>query len=171
MKGCLIINKKNRRLVTIAVLLVLLLAFVGMAAVALIAPLRYSNNDQHNEFTFPAVVGNGSDGFVANTQSSASIPAMTGIELKSGTLTQTVNLYNPDKNPCVFVISLYLGDGTMLFQTEPMPPGCSVDTVYLNTTLAYGRYQNAVLVYDCYSNDGTMTPLTRCEFVVEINSI
>lgn len=77
MKGCLIINKKNRRLVTIVVLLVLLLAFVGMAAVVLFAPLRHSNNDQQNEFTFPTVVGNGSDGFVANTRISASIPALT----------------------------------------------------------------------------------------------
>lgn len=94
MKGCLTINKKNRRLVAIAVLVVLLLAFVGMAAVALIAPLRYSNNDQQNEFTFPAVVGNGSDGFVANTRISASIPAMIGIELTSGILEQDVQLYN-----------------------------------------------------------------------------
>lgn len=170
MKGCLIINKKNRRLVTIAVLLVLLLAFVGMAVVALIAPLRYSNNDQHNEFTFPAVVGNGSDGFVANTRISASIPAMTGIELISGTLEQDVQLYNPDENPCVFVVSLYLGDGTLLFQTDPIYPGCTTEAVTLTRVLEEGRYKNAMLIYDCYSADGNMTPLTRCELIIEINS-
>lgn len=169
MKGCLTINKKNRRLVSIAVLIVSLLAFVGMAVVVLISPLRYST-DQQNEFTFPAVVGNGSDGFVANTRISASIPAMTGIELTSGTLEQDIQLYNPDENPCVFVVSLYLGDGTLLFQTDPIHPGCTTEAVTLTRVLEEGRYKNAMLIYDCYSADGNMTPLTRCELIIEINS-
>lgn len=150
-------------------LIVSLLAFVGMAVVVLISPLRYST-DQQNEFTFPAVVGNGSDGFVANTRISASIPAMTGIELTSGTLEQDIQLYNPDENPCVFVVSLYLGDGTLLFQTDPIHPGCTTEAATLTRVLEEGRYKNAMLIYDCYSADGNMTPLTRCELIIEINS-
>lgn len=91
MKGSLIINKKNRKPVTIVILILLSLSFVGMAAAAIMGPMRYSNANQENEFTLPEIAGNGSDGFVAHMQSSASVPAMTGIELmKAGTHTSTI---------------------------------------------------------------------------------
>ena len=170
MKGCLIISKKNRKLVSILLLILLALAFIGIATVALVSPLQYSNSNQQDGFKFPEITGNGSDGFVAHSQPSASIPAMTGIELTSGHLEQDVQLYNPDENPCAFVVSLYLGNGTLLFQTSPIYPGEFVSTVVLTQALNSGKYKDAVLVYDCYSSDGALTPLTRCEFIIEINS-
>lgn len=172
MKGCLIINK-NKKICTIIVLILALIAFVGLAIVAIIAPMQYNTpviGVVENDFAFPEVVGNGSDGFTAHTQTSAAIPATTGVVFESGKLEQTVNLRNPSENPCVFVISLYLGDGTKLFQTEPIYPGNTVSTVILSRELSCGHYSDAVIVYDCYSADGAMKPLTRCELVIEITS-
>ena len=172
MKGCFTIQK-NKKICAIIVLILALIAFVGLAVMAIVAPMQYSEpaaSAAENDFTFPEVISNGSDGFAAHTQTSASIPATTGIVLESGELEQTINLCNPNENPCAFVISLYLGDGTKLFQTEPIYPGDTVDTVTLNRELSCGHYSNAVIVYDCYSADGAMQPLTRCELVIEITS-
>lgn len=172
MKGCFTIQN-NKKICTIIVLILALVAFVGLATAAIVAPMQYSSpttDSAENDFTFPEVIGNGSDGFTAHMQTSASIPATTGIVFESGKLEQTINLSNPGENPCAFVISLYLGDGTRLFQTEPIYPGDTVDTVTLNRELSCGHYSNAVIVYDCYSADGAMKPLTRCELVIEITS-
>lgn len=172
MKGCLII-KNNKKICTVIVLILALIAFVGLAVAAILAPMQYSNpvaGVAENDFTFPEIDGNGSDGFTAHTQTSAAIPATTGIVFESGKLEQTINLSNPSENPCVFVISLYLGDGTKLFQTEPIYPGDTVSAVTLSRGLNCGHYSNAVIVYDCYSTDGAMKPLTRCELVIEITS-
>ena len=133
-------------------------------------PVRDNGTNQQNNITVPAIVGDGSDGFVARNKASATIPATDGIELTSGTVEQSLCMSNPDNNPCIFVISLYLGDGTMLFVTEPLYPGETSEPVTLSQTLNSGIYKNATLVYDCYSADGNMTPLTRCEVAVEINS-
>lgn len=170
MKGCLIITKKKSRIAARAILIVLVLAFLALAAAVLVSPVRYRNEDRQNNFTFPEIVGNGSDGFVAHNKASATIPATDGIELTSGTVEQSLCMSNPDNNPCIFVISLYLGDGTLLFTTEPLYPGETSEPVLLRQSLNSGVYKNATLVYDCYSSDGNMAPLTRCEIAVEINS-
>ena len=172
MKGCFTIQK-NKKICAIIVLILAIIAFVGLAIMAIVAPMQYSKpvaGVAENDFTFPEVIGNGSDGFAAHTQTSAAIPATTGVVFESGKLEQTIDLCNPSENPCAFVISLYLGDGTRLFQTEPIYPGDAVSTVILSQELSCGHYSDAVIVYDCYSADGAMKPLTRCELVIEITS-
>ena len=170
MKGCSIITKKKSRIAARAILIVLIIAFFALAAAVLVNPMRHNNADQQYNFTFPTIEGGGSDGFVARNKASATIPATDGIELLSGTVEQSLCMSNPDNNPCIFVISLYLGDGTVLFTTEPLYPGETSEPVMLRQVLNSGVYKNATLVYDCYSADGNMTPLTRCELAVEINS-
>lgn len=172
MKGCLIINKKSLRFAAITVF-VLLVVFATLGTVAIVATSQCGNvgaDSSESEFTFPEVISVGSDGFSARKQVSASILATTGIVFESGKLEQTVNLSNPDENSCAYVISLYLGDGTMLFQTEPVYPGDTVNIVSLSRELSCGHYSDAIIVYDCYSVDGAMNPLTRCELVIEITS-
>lgn len=88
MKGCLIITKKKSRIAARVILIVLILAFLALAAAVLISPVRNRNEDQQNNFTFPEIVGNGSDGFVAYNNASATIPAIDGIELTSGMIVQ-----------------------------------------------------------------------------------
>lgn len=100
-----------------------------------------------------------------------SIPATTGIVLSSNTLTQDISIGNPCVNNCIFVVYLYLSDGTLLFKSEPLRPSDMLSTIRLNKVLSAGVYKNAVFVYECYTNDSTMTAISRCEFPVEIKVI
>ena len=86
MKGRLIITKKKSRIAARVILIVLVLAFLALAAAVLVSPVRYRNEDKHNNFTLHEIIGNGSDGFVAHNNASATIPATDGIELISGTV-------------------------------------------------------------------------------------
>lgn len=172
MKGCSTIQK-NKKICAIVLLILIFGAFVGITIATVVTPIQhgsYTTDLKKDDFTFPDIIGYGSDGFTSHVQPSASIPAVTGIVLESSKLEQVVNLSNPSENQCIFVISLYLGDGTCLFRTEPVYPGGTVDTVTLNRELGCGHYSDAIIVYDCYSIDGTMRALTRCELVIEITS-
>lgn len=147
---------------------------VLLLAISMYVAIASRNSGEHSQRElngFQDIVFSGSDGFVEHESASTHIPAVTGIEVKSDETEQEIHIENPSDNPCVFVVSLYLGDGTLLWQTSPIQPGCAVDNIKMRRTLDSGVYKNAVMVYDCFSADGNMIPLTRCEFVIEINSI
>ena len=84
MKGCLSITKKKSRIAARVILIVLVLAFLALAAAVLLNTVRHGNEDQQNNFTFHEIICNGSDGFVAHNKAYATIPATDGIELISG---------------------------------------------------------------------------------------
>lgn len=91
MKGCFTIQK-NKKICSIIVLILALIAFVGLAIVAIVAPMQYSKpvaGAEENDFTFPEVIGNGSDGFAAHTQAQS----VTGL---NATLSLTKNLEEKD---------------------------------------------------------------------------
>ena len=48
------------------------------------------------------------------------IPGITGIYLKPGVINQTVDFYNPEKNNCLFKISVYLSNDYLfpLYRTD-----------------------------------------------------
>lgn len=46
------------------------------------------------------------------------IPGITGLNMKSKQLNQTVDFYNPNSNLCNFKISLYLSDDTLIYQSD-----------------------------------------------------
>lgn len=99
MKGCLIITKKKSRIAARVILIVLVLAFLVLAAAVLVSPMRYRNEDQQNNFTFHEIVGNGSDGFVDYNKASATIPATDGIELTSACTHTGIICYRIECNP------------------------------------------------------------------------
>jgi len=87
--------------------------------------------------------------------------------MQSGTLDQDVYLYNPTENQCNFVISLYLSDGTLLYKSEMLRPGESIENININKKLNAGLYRNVILAYECCGDDGVI--LTRVEFTIEIS--
>lgn len=97
------------------------------------------------------------------------IPAINGINLKSGQLQQKVDFYNPEGNPCYFQISLYLSDDTLLWQSEYIAPSENITDITLNQELKRGIYQNCRLVYDCFSLEDK-SKLNGGEVKLEINS-
>ncbi len=96
------------------------------------------------------------------------IPATTGFVFAHGKTAQDTSFHNPDSNPCAFLITVYLSDGTVVYQSEMIYPGVSVNSIELSTVLQPGTYANALLVYDCYELGANPTPITRCELPIEI---
>ena len=155
--------KKSKRIAAGGIILLILLFISACAAVAIT-----SNNNNVEPFKLPELSISGNDGFSAQSKATASISAKSGLAFVDGHSQQRVEFKNPVDNPCEFVVSLYLGDGTHLFTTKPIKPGEIVNSVNLLHDLKSGTYKDAILVYDCYSENGD--PLTRCEFIIEITN-
>ena len=97
------------------------------------------------------------------------IPGMTGITMKSGQLQPTVDFYNPKQNACYFVLSLYLSDDTLIYQSDFLAPGEQITEIMLNQALLRGVYGKCRLVYECFTLDN-LCQLNTGEVVLEINS-
>ena len=97
------------------------------------------------------------------------IPGMTGITMKSGQLQQTVDFHNPEQNACYFVLSLYLSDDTLIYQSDFLAPGEHISEIVLNQTLQRGMYGKCRLVYECFTLDNKCA-LNTGEVILEINS-
>ncbi|MDD3229395.1 MAG: hypothetical protein PHE09_09290 [Oscillospiraceae bacterium] len=79
------------------------------------------------------------------------IPGYAQLVMKAGDVMQEVELHNPQENPCYFVISIILPDGTEVFRSGMIEPGQKTNVIKLLQPLKAGTYKNAVLRYSCYS--------------------
>ena len=91
------------------------------------------------------------------------VPGYEMLELKANTTKQSLQMPNPPQNCCFFQISLYLEDGTLLWQSEWIEPGETSKPMVLTKTLEKGTYPNAILRYSCYRMDETLAPLNGAE--------
>ena len=98
------------------------------------------------------------------------IPAVTGLNMKSKTTEQSVDFYNPGTNNCIFKISIYLSDDTLIYRSDKLYPAERIHNIELMKELDVGLYRNVRLVYDCYSLSDSNTKLNSCDLVLEINS-
>lgn len=99
---------------------------------------------------------------VEKNPDSIAIPGYEVLELKANSATQVLSLQNPAQNVCYFQISLYLEDGTLLWQSELIAPGDVSEPIALTKSLEPGTYRNAILKYSCFKMDG-VTPLNGAE--------
>ena len=79
------------------------------------------------------------------------IPGYAQLVMNAGDIMQHVELHNPVENPCYFVISIILPDGTEIFRSGLIEPGQKTDAIRLSKALKAGTYKNAILRYTCYS--------------------
>ena len=100
---------------------------------------------------------------------SITIPAVTGLNLKSGQLQQKVDFYNPKENQCYFIISIYLSDDTLIYKSDYLAPAETITEITLLQTLQKGTYRNCRIVYNCYTLDNKAT-LNSGDVKIEINS-
>ena len=96
------------------------------------------------------------------------VHATTGFVFTADSLNQEVNIENPTQNTCEFVVSIYLGDGTMLYQSERIRPGDCITDIQITQTLKMGVYKNSVIAYSFYNADNSDTVMSQCEFPIEI---
>ena len=106
---------------------------------------------------------------VDSPPNSITIPAVSGINLKSGQLQQKVDFYNPKENQCYFVISIYLSDDTLIYKSDYLAPEEKITEITLLQPLQKGTYRNCRIVYNCYTLDNKAT-LNSGDVKIEIHS-
>ena len=99
---------------------------------------------------------------VVKNEGSISIPGYETLTLRADTKQQEVALNNPAENTCYFVISLYLEDGTKLWESDLIKPGESSDSIKIDRKLDEGNY-SAIIHYSCFKMDEYKTPLNGAE--------
>lgn len=152
---------------------IVVFALLIMAIIAIFALRGCSNSGgNYSKPNLPDIQFNNDNGYSPNSQAnSVEISAVTGIVVKSNTLSQKLGISNPSDNKYVFIVEIYLGDGTKLYTSDYIYPSDIVTNVRFNTTLKSGVYKNALMVYTCCTLDDQHTPLTRYEFPIEIRSL
>lgn len=89
------------------------------------------------------------------------IPGYKSITIAANQTDVKVNFNNPEGNPCYFVISLVLDDGTVLYQSKMIEPGMGLYDITLTQTLTPGEY-GAKVKYETYSLSD-LTPMNGAE--------
>ena len=158
-------KKKQRRLI------ISIICFVISFTCCYIL-LNFGNEHQEAKQTpdLPDVSVSGDLGYEPATADEVTIQATTGFVFQSHSLNQDVDIPNPKKNKYGFVISLYLGDGTLLYKSTIVNPGERISHIELSKSLDNGIYRNSIMVYRFYSTDD-LRPVSQCEFPVEIKSV
>lgn len=105
---------------------------------------------------------------VIKNEGTISIPGYELLELQSDSKQQALCLPNPPQNNCYFQITLYLEDGTMLWQSELIEPGETSQPLVLSRELKKGYYPGAFLRFACYRMDEDRTPLNGAETKVTL---
>lgn len=106
--------------------------------------------------------GNGTE-TVEKDPNSIAIPGYEALTLKANSKKQEICFPNPPQNTCYFRISLFLEDGTLLWESGLIKPGDKSRPVVLKKKLEQGTYPNAILRYSCYRMDDDLTLLNGAE--------
>lgn len=105
---------------------------------------------------------------IDTNRESIAIPGYDTISLKSGTLYQSVNLYNPDLNNCYFKMSLILPDGIKVWESKLIEPGNGLYNIMLDKKIEPGEYENTILKYECFTLDENRSALNGSEIKLKL---
>lgn len=94
------------------------------------------------------------------------IPGYKSITVAANQADVKVNFNNPKTNPCYFVISLVLDDGTVLYQSKMVEPGKGIYDITLSQALSPGEY-GAAVKYETYSLTD-LTPMNGAEVQIAL---
>ena len=153
--------KTNNLAIRLLITIALIIAFLMIAL-----PLC---KDRKNNAPFPEIDFTDDDGFKKQEKPKTATIAYCGdITVEAGKIPTDLTIENSQKNKCDMVATLYLSDGTVLYQTARLKPGDKEVVAEFETTLEKGTYNNVILCYDCYTEE---KGVGRCEFTLNINSI
>ena len=149
--------------------LILWLLLLFVSAVLLITTIRYAKEPYtKSKSSLPDIEFNGDDGYQSNQQNGDMlIKATTGLVFQSNSLVQNVDIPNHQSNLYAMRISLYLGSGELLYESDYIYPSDTLSSITLCRNLKSGIYKNVVMVYRFYSVDTHMI-ISQCELPLEI---
>lgn len=140
--------KKHKKILIIYALLLLIVFGAGF----LISNIK---NVSILDFDDDAVTWDGNQNLLHQTSANnnIAIPGFDSLVFVAGQTTQSVNIYNPEENDCLFLVELY-ADDILLWQSGYFEPGTGYYTIDLSATLDVGTYAGR-LHYSCFLADGT----------------
>lgn len=81
------------------------------------------------------------------------------LTFKANQINQRVVFNNPSTNKCYMVFTLYLPNGSKLYESKLVEPGKAIYNIDINRKLSKGIYEDARLHHSCYSMDGRLVTL------------
>lgn len=161
------IKSKNKTIIIAIVVLFLVIALAIMHSL-----LTRNSENSGVTSSIPEISVDGDIGY-SNIESDSDvlIHATTGFVFNAGSLEQKVCIENPSENMYDFVVSIYLGDGTLIYHSDYIHPGDSVTSIKTELELESGVYTNSIIVYRLCSTDNSHNVISQCEFPIEIRCI
>ncbi len=150
------LSKKSIILIIIIVAVVVLL--IGFA-IGFNSDNSINTNENNTENSQQMDV----DQSVKKNDGTISIPGYESLTLKADVCEQDVSLINPPQNNCYFIISLFLSDGTKLWESDMIEPGSTSAPIVLIKPISEGYYTDCILLYSCFSHDQSLKPLNGAE--------
>ena len=168
-------EKQRKRNLPVIVLSVLLFAALAAVIILLLRSGKNAPEQKENSASaVPSVIGGGEP--IPEEQNKAKdygvthLPAYGELSFIAGTKEQTTVLQNPGENTCLIRISLILADGTTIYTSELVQPGYYTKPITLVAPMERGIYRGVTLQYECFTDDGALTPLNGavCELDITV---
>jgi len=150
--------KISKNKIMIAVIIALCAVVAGLV-IYMVVGKNNKNNNNDNAFT-PSLDANAgdsnSDKATTGSQQSIRIPGYPSITIAAGKEDVTMNLMNPEGNPCYFTFEIVLSDtGESIYKSAMVEPGKAISNVKLNHSLSAGEYKAAIKISTSSLTDGT----------------
>ena len=152
---------KNKIMITAIIVLC-----VAVAVLAAVLVIRKDNReeivvvqkDNDDKFT-PTIdsdsgeIGTGSN--YSGGQQGIRIPGYPSITVDAGKDNVTMNLFNPEGNPCYFTFEIVLSDtGETIYKSDMVEPGKAITNVKLQHPLATGEHNAVIKISTASLTDG-----------------
>lgn len=148
--------KISKNKVMIAVI-VLLCAVVAVLVTVLV--IRKDKNKENDDKFTPTIdsdageIGTGSN--YSGGQQEIRIPGYPSITVDAGKDNVTMNLFNPEGNPCYFTFEIVLSDsGETIYKSDMVEPGKAITNVKLQHPLAAGEHNAVIKISTASLSDG-----------------
>lgn len=155
-------NKKN-----ITILVLILINVLLITTIVLVVNRHSANYSLNGDINASEWHGNQYiQKPTVDNSTAIAIPGWDYIYLKSDTLSQQVNFYNPQSNNCLFVMSLYIKD-RLVWKSGYVEPGYGYYDIKLTEIPSAGTY-DGYLKIQCFERNGQTLNSAKINFIVYI---
>lgn len=127
------------------------------------------SNETDYHIDEPEIEFSEDNGYEELEDSRIKIHAFTGVTVPHGGVVKGVDLSNDESNHYNEVISIYLSNGLLVYESDCLSPGECVEEALFDDAERPGKY-NGVAVYSFYTRNENKF-VNRCEIPIEINYV
>jgi hypothetical protein len=141
--------KISKNKMMIAVIIVL------CAIAAILVSVLFINKNRNNDDKFTPTLDSDAGDIQDNNNSAIRIPGYPSITIAADKENVTMNLYNPEGNPCYFTFEIVLSDtNETIYKSDMVEPGKAITNVKLKYGLAAGEHNAVIKISTASLTDG-----------------